>query len=189
MNRRQLVLLLSALSLTGVAAQGAPLSILDRSTGATIVDAEAPWTLALEQPHLAANSRDYIALYAVEINVSGKRRYHLAAFLWSTVPARAGFGGTSPEITLRVDDRELHLKSPGQTPRELGISQWPLTPPGRGATLVVYEVDTALLRQLANAGSCQAHVDSDPTVPQDVWFEEWRDGRRAFSRFVSLALD
>lgn len=184
MNRRRSVLGLALLSLAGLGAQAAPRSVLDRSTGATIVVSEAPWTLALEQPHLAANSRDYIALYAVEINISGKRSHHLAVFIWSTVPGREGFAGESPELTLRVEDRQLQLKSMGKTPRERGISKWPLDPPGRGARLVIYDVDTALLHQLASATGCQARIDTDPTTPADVWFEPWRDGRRAFAAFV-----
>jgi len=180
-------LLLMALLLAGGATQAEPRSILDRSTGATLVVSESPWTLALEQPHLAANSRDYIALYAVEVNVTGKRSHHLAAFIWSTVPGRESFAGESPELTLHVEDRQLRLKSPGRTPREMGISKWPMDPPGRGARLVVYDVDTALLRQLASASSCQARIDTDPSTPEDVWFEVWRDGRGAFSDFVNLA--
>ena len=54
-----------------------------------------------DQPHLAGHARDYIALYAVEINTSGKRSYHLAAFLWSTVPGRERYAGDNPVLQLR----------------------------------------------------------------------------------------
>ena len=177
-------MLLAALSLAA-AAQAAPRSVLDRSTGATIVVSEQPWTLSLEQPQLAANSRDYIALYAVEVNIAGRLRYLLAAFFWSTVPGRTGFAGAAPELVLRVEDRQLLLKPLGQTPRDVGISKWPLDPPGRGAQLVIYEVDTGLLGQLARASSCQARINNDPTTPVDVWYEVWRDGRAAFTGFVN----
>jgi hypothetical protein len=184
---RSLALLLALLPLAAVAA-GHPRTVLDRSTGATIVVSREPWQMSLEQPNLAANSRDYVALYAVEVNVTGSRRYGLAAFFWSTVAERGNFEGAIPEITLRVDDRKLHLKPLDKTPRELGISKWPLDPPGRGARLVIYDVDTALLRQLALTHDCHLHVDSDPTLPRDVWFGEWRDGRRAFAEFVEHVL-
>jgi hypothetical protein len=185
MIRRRFILL--AVLCLAAAAQAAPRSVLDRSTGATIVVSEHPWTLSLEQPQLAAKSRDYIALYAVETNIAGKLRHHLAVFFWSTVPGREGFAGSAPELVLRVEDRQLTLKPLAQTPRDVGISKWPLDPPGRGAQLVIYEVDTGLLRQLANASSCQARISNDPTTPVDVWYEVWRDGRRAFADFVSLA--
>ena len=35
---------------------------------------------------------------------------------------------------------------------------------------------------------CRVHVDSDPSLPRDVWFEEWRDGRHAFADFVEHTL-
>ena len=186
MNRR--FMLLGALAMAAAAKAG-PRSVLDRSTGATIVVSERPWTLSLEQPQLAAKSRDYIALYAVETNIAGKLRHHLAVFFWSTVPGREGFAGVAPQLILRVDDRQLMLKPLGQTPRDVGISKWPLDPPGRGAQLVIYEVDTGLLRQLAHASSCQARISDDPITPVDVWFEVWRDGRAAFNDFVNLAAD
>ena len=120
MNRRRSVFLLVALSLAGVAAPAAPRSVLDRSTGATIVVSEAPWTLALEQPHLAANSRDYIALYAVEVNVAGKRRLSPRGLHLVDGSRPRRFAGESPELTLRVEDRQLKLKSLGKTPRGNG---------------------------------------------------------------------
>lgn len=186
MNRR--FMLLGALSLAAMA-QAGPRSVLDRSTGATIVVSERPWTLSLEQPQLAAKSRDYIALYAVETNIAGKLRHHLAVFFWSTVPGREGFAGVAPQLVLRIEDRQLTLEPLGQTPRDVGISKWPLDPPGRGAQLVIYETDMGLLRHLAHASSCQARISDDPTTPVDVWFEVWRDGRAAFNDFVNLAAD
>jgi hypothetical protein len=184
---RALVLLLALLPLAAATA-GQPHRMLDRSTGATVVVSRDPWQLSLEQPQMAANARDYVALYAVEVNTAGTRHYHLAAFFWSTVPGRGTFEGAVPLLTLRVDDRVLHLKPLGKTPRDVGISKWPLDPPGRGARLAIYEVDTALLHQMATTHDCRVHVDSDPSLQADVWFEKWRDGRHAFADFVQHTL-
>ena len=116
--RRRDLLAVSLCLFAGRAALAAPRSVLDRSTGATILLSDAPWTLALDQPHLAAHARDYIALYAAEINIAGRRRQHLAAFFWSTVLGRSDFAGPAPEITLRADDRVLRLKPAAATPRD-----------------------------------------------------------------------
>jgi hypothetical protein len=164
-------------------------SVLDRSTGATIQHSTAAWVLALEQLHMAAHTRDYLALYAVEINIAGKRRYHLAAFFWSTVPGRTQYASANPTVTLRVGDRELKLDPLGKTPRDMGISRWPLKLPGKGAVFAVYEVDEALLRALASAQPVLARPESDPTLPADVWFEVWRSGDRAFADFCKRTLD
>ena len=183
--------LLLALLCAGGAMQAAaapPRSVLDRRTGATIQYSARPWVFALEQPQLASHARDYIALYAVEINIGGTRRYQLAAFFWSTVPGRQQFAGAAPKLRLQVEDRDLRLDSQGLTPRELGISQWPLQPPGRGALLTIYAVDQALLRQLGTATHFQLRPLTDTTLPEDVWFTEWRSARREFQSFADQVL-
>jgi hypothetical protein len=186
-SRRTLCTLLLC-SLSSAIVATAERSVLDRSTGATIQLSTAPWVLALDQPNMAAHTRDYIELYAVEINIAGARRYHLAAFFWSTVPGRTKYAGTSPTMTLRLGDRELRLDPLGKTPRDMGISRWPLQPPGRGATLAVYEVDEALLRTMATEVGILAHPESDPTLPPDVWFEVWRSGQSAFAEFCARTM-
>jgi hypothetical protein len=187
MNRLQRALGALALILVTLAAESAPKAILDRRTGATVMVSERPWLLALEQPHLAANARDYAALYAVEINIAGKRREHLAVFFWSTIGNRRDFAKSQPRVSLRIDDRIIKLEPLKATARELGISEWPLKPPGRGATLVIYEADPAMLRQLSVAKICGLRVETEAS-PEDVWFEEWQDGRRAFAEFAREAL-
>lgn len=189
MSRRAVLGYLLAAGLLPRAASAASGTILDRRTGATLQLSTDPWVLALDQPHLAAHARDYIALYAVEINIAGKRSYQLAAFLWSTVPGRTRYAGDKPVLQLRVADRTLALDPLGRTPRDMGISQWPLKPPGRGAVLAIYEVDEALLRAMSTDVEVKARAASDPTLPEDVWFEVWRSGRSAFADFRARALD
>jgi hypothetical protein len=187
--RRREFMVMSICAVASRFAQAAPHSLLDRSTGATILLSDSAWTLALEQPALAAHARDYIALYAAEINIAGKRRHYLAAFFWSTVLGRGDFAGPVPEITLRADDRVLHLKPAAANPRDLGISRWPLKLPGPDARLAIYEVDVALLRQLSVARQVQVRPETDPTLPPELWFEEWRDGRKAFGEFTAAAFE
>jgi hypothetical protein len=189
MKRRLLLGSMLFSALLPAAALCASGTILDRKTGATLQLSTRPWVLALDQPHLAAHARDYIALYAVEINTAGKRSYHLAAFLWSTVAGRDQYAGDKPVLQLRVGDRNLKLDPLGRTPRDMGISQWPLRPPGRGAVLGIYEVDEALLRAMSTDISLQARPASDPTLPEDVWFDVWRSGREAFADFCARTMN
>jgi hypothetical protein len=176
------------LLMTVPAHAAAPHSLLDRGTGATIQTSARPWIFALDQPQLAANARDYIALYAVEINIGGNRRHYLAGFFWSTVPGRQLFAGASPAISLQVDDRTEQLSARNLRPRDVGISRWPLPLPGRGAVLAVYEVDQALLRQMGLATHLQVRPETDATLPADVWFTAWREARSAFQAFAEQAL-
>lgn len=189
MNRRALLLAALAVGVISSSAPAAEGTLLDRRTGATLQLSTKPWMLALDQPHLAAHARDYIALYAVEINIAGKRGYHLAAFLWSTVPGRDQYAGDKPVLQLRAGDREIRLDPLGRTPRDMGISQWPLKAPGRGAVLAIYEVDEALLRAMATDVRLMVRPATDKSLPEDVWFDVWRSGREAFAEFCSRALD
>jgi hypothetical protein len=174
--------------IVAMAVSAAPRTVLDKRTGATVVVSNKPWLLALDQPHLAANARDYIALYAVEVNIAGKRRHHLAVFFWSTISGRNSLGASQPAIELRVDDRLVKLEAFAATPRDIGISQWPLNAPGRGAVLVVYEVDATLLRQLGQAQQVSLRP-AGKSEPVDPWYEPWQDGRRAFAEFAQQALN
>ena len=188
-DRRSMLGAMLACGFAATPAFAASGTILDRKTGATLQLSTSPWTLALDQPHLAAHARDYIALYAVEINTAGKRSYHLAAFLWSTVPGRGQYAGEKPVLQLRVGDRELTLDPLGRTPRDMGISQWPLKPPGHGAVLAIYEVDEALMRAMSTEVALRVRPASDKSLPEDVWFEVWRSGREAFADFCRRTLD
>jgi hypothetical protein len=170
-------------------AYAVPFTQLDRRTGVTVTISDKAWVFALEQPHLAAHARDYIAMHAVEINNAGKRQHFLATFVWSTIIGRERFAGAAPALSLRVDDRQLTLKPAAESARSLGISQWPLKIPGRNALLVLYAVDEALLRQLVTARHCDLRPQTDASLPEDVWFEEWQSGRRPWGDFVRFALD
>lgn len=193
MRRRGLLQSLCALALSGaiapvgtVQAGEAPRTHLDRRTGTTLQISARPWVLALDQPHLAAHARDYIGLYAVEVSNGGQRRTLLAAFYWSTVPGRERYAGPAPALRLRLDDRDVALKSDGRAPRDLGISTWPLRAPGRGATLALYAVDPLLVRQLGATRELRARLDDDSSLPPDVWFTDWRNAAAALREFARV---
>ena len=185
-GRRMLVgAVLAACTATGYAGSNDLFVTLDQRTGTTQQITREPWVLALDQPHLAAHARDYIALNAVEISNAGKRHQYLAAFYWSTVPGRNDFAGDSPALHLLIDDRDLTLAPISQSVRDAGISEWPMRLPGRDAKLVLYDADAQLLRQIATAVRLRAKPQPVADLPADIWFEPWRDGRASFRAFAS----
>ena len=125
---RALVLLLALLPLAAVAGQ--PRRVLDRSTGATVVVSQEPWQLSLDQPHLAANSRDYVALYAVEVNIAGTRHYYLAVFFWSTVPGQGELRGRSAADHPAGRRPPAAPEATGQDPARPGHQQVAARPAG-----------------------------------------------------------
>ncbi len=178
-------LLLLCLSGKAFGADATVHSILDPQTGTTLQLTGEPWTLSLDQPHLAAHARDYIALHAVQVSNGGMRRYFLAAFFWSTVPGRNRHAGNAPALRLLVDDRDVRLTAPMQTLRDAGVSRWPLRRPGRDALLVMYAVEAQLLRQLGHATRLRIRPGMDSSLPTQVWFESWHDASPAFRSFAA----
>ena len=55
--------------------------------------------------------------------------------------------------------------------------------------LAIYEVDEALLRAMSTDIKLQVRPASDATLPEDVWFDVWRSGRRAFAEFSARTLE
>ncbi len=165
-----------------------PRSVLDQQTGATLSLAAEPWLFARDQPHLAAHARDYVGLYAVDINTAGTHRTFLAVFFWSTIDRRKGFAGEAPRVELMVDDRRVILTPGNESARDLGISAWPLTPPGKGAVFQVYAVDATLLRQLAESRFTSVRL-LDDIDGDDEPLLTWKEGRRALAEFAKAQLD
>lgn len=176
---------LVVLALAGPAAMygSETLVVLDHNTGTTLQLTDSPWILALDQPLLAANARDYVGMYAVEASNGGKRSQYIVAFFWSTVPGRNRFAGTRPGLRLLLDDREFSLSPIAESPREAGISRWPLRPPGRDALLVIYPAEPALLRLLGHAAQPRLRPLPDSDLPPEIWFEPWREAGAAFRNF------
>ena len=90
---------------------------------------------------------------------------------------------------MRVADRDIRLSPLGKTPRDMGISRWPMALPGRGAVLAIYEVDEPLLRAMSTDVALKAHPETDPTLSADTWFDVWRSGQQAFAHFCARAFD
>jgi hypothetical protein len=188
MLRRLAPLLLCVFVLApGVAGADRPRTVLDQQTGSTLVIAAQPWTFAREQPHLAAHARDYVGLQAVETNTAGKRSQFLAVFFWSTIDRRGDYAGETPRIELAVDDRRVLLSPGAATPRELGISEWPLAPPGKAARLFVYPADATLLRQIAESRMFTLRLPDDRDGDQEP-IATWKDGRAALKDFLAEIL-
>lgn len=188
LSRLAPLLLLVSLIASGDAGADRPRTVLDQETGSTLVIATQAWTFAREEPHLAAHARDYVGLQAVEINTAGKRSQFLAVFFWSTIDRRGDFAGVTPRIELAVDDRRIVLSPGAATPRELGISLWPLSPPGKAARLFIYPADTTLIRQIAASRLVTLRLPDDRDGDEEP-IATWKEGRAALKEFLAEILD
>jgi hypothetical protein len=169
-------------------AAGEIAQVFDRRTGSTLQLTGAAWVLALDQPHLAAHARDYVALHGLEVSNGGRREYFLAVFYWSTVPGRNRHAGDHPVLRLLLDDRDVRLAPSDRSLRDNGISRWPLGTPGRDALLILYAVEPGLLRQFGHATRVRARPEPAGRDAADQWFEPWREARGGFQVFAQRVL-
>jgi hypothetical protein len=184
-SRRPSLAVLTVLLLQGCASDGPPKprEHLDRRTGATLTLAAKPWVFAREQPQLAVHARDYLTMYALQVNVGGRIEHYLAVFDWSTVDRRERTAPAGQRLLLLLDDRRWVFEGQGVDPRAAGIADWPLTPPGRGARLRVYPVDAQLLIYWMRAVEARVRIDGDPADP-DARFDTWQEARAALRALV-----
>jgi len=119
-----------------------PHQYLDEETAATVTVVSEPWIFSTKRPdgpalptvmedrspettgtareksEFAADRRDLISLYAIDVNRMGDHRQYLA--VQQSLP-RANGNASVPTLELRSGDQLLALKPVTQTPRELGI--------------------------------------------------------------------
>ena len=155
----------------------APREYLDEQTAATITVVNEPWIFTREQS--AANQqRDYLHLYAIDVNRMGTHRQYFAAL--QSAPDRAD---AAPILELSAGEQTVKLHAVAEEPRELGIAQ----PVAESYTLTAawwyYPVDKQALASWAKAGDLQARlIGADGRIAYVLW----RDGREGLSELTAL---
>src|SRR4029079_9937774 len=124
----------------GVRAADPVRQYVDEITAATITVAVEPLIFARERTDLADNSRDYVTLTAIEINVQGKRSYFWSAYIWSTIDRRDRQPLVAPgdELVLLADCPPLPLRSDAPPLRDLGLGESPTRAPTRTAVPALF---------------------------------------------------
>ena len=155
---------------------------VDEITAASITVAIEPLIFARERTDLAANSRDYVTLTAIEVNVTGKRSYLWSAYIWSTIDRRDRQQLVVPgdELVLLADGRPIPLRSDAKTLRELGIGESPTRSPSRTAVPALFGADRESISYVARAS--ELHIELIHAGSNDA-FVLWKDGRAALRAF------
>jgi hypothetical protein len=155
---------------------------VDEITAASITVAVEPLIFARERTDLAANSRDYVTLTAIEVNVTGKRSYLWSAYIWSTIDRRDRQPLVVPgdELVLVADGRPISLRSDAKTLRELGIGESPTRSPARTAVPALFAADLESISYVARAS--ELHIELIHAGSNDS-FMLWKDGRAALRAF------
>lgn len=172
-----IVLLASTLMGCAAAPTSAPREYLDEQTAATITVVQEPWifTRALTD---ANSQRDYLHLYAIDVNRMGDHRQYFAAL--QSAPKE---GALPPILELRAGEQVVKLEPTSEQARELGIAQPIAESYSLTSAWSYYPVDKSMLSSLAAAGELQAQlISSDGPIAYVLW----RDGRDELSELTAV---
>jgi len=168
----------SLLILTGCATI-TPREYLDEETAATITVTPKPWTFIASNSQTGFNNREFLDLYALDINRAGEHRQYLAvmrSLLDSTRQSNNTSSSDTPRLAMELEtsERTITLNPATQTPRQLGIAK-PLAQPFALDTRWWYfpasKEDLAVIAQSTNL------VITFSTATQRVSYVVFRDGR------------
>jgi hypothetical protein len=146
---------------------------LDERTALVLTGLNVPMVLYRENPHLAANAREYVQVGPLEVNRQGELRYYVWMGIWSTFdrgPA-AGVERRFEHVYLFADEE----------PMELTVTSWGLSDHGADvhfynkpvATGVdaFYAVTADQLRRIGTAREVYLIAGPESRQRYDTW--EW----------------
>lgn len=145
-----------------------PREYLDEKTAATITVVADPWIFANDRA-AAGDERDFLNLYAIDVNRMGDHRQYLAVLQWWPLAATA-----APTLELRAEDRTIALQPITVDARELGLAQPVETAHPPTSKWWYFPVDKQALATVARSQNLQATL-----VVRDerIAYVMWRDGR------------
>jgi hypothetical protein len=188
MNMRlALLLVLTALtSCTTRPSRASSAEIFDEQTGSTLLVVSKPLVFARDRSDVAAHSRDYATLVAVENDRSGEYVQYLLLYRWSTVDRRMSPppGADEGELKILADGRTIDLKPLERPPTSLAQRRALHVPEHGDIVYRSYRVDSATLHFIAASREISVRM---PQEQLDTPFTLWEDGRGALAQFLERA--
>jgi hypothetical protein len=181
--RVALLLALTALPSCTTRAPLASKEIFDEQTASTLSVVAKPLVFARERSDVAAHSRDYATLVAIDYDRSGEFEDYLLLYRWSTVDRRMSPPPREDQGELRIlaDGRVIELKPLDKLPISLSQRRVLHLPEHGDIVARAYRVDPALLHFIATSRDMSLRL---PQETLDTPFTIWEDGRGALQTFV-----
>ena len=182
----RVALLLALTALPSCATRAPPAAateIFDERTAGTLSVAAKPVVFARERSDVAAHSRDYATLVAIDYDRSGTFEDYLLLYRWSTVDRRMSPppGPDQGELRILADGRVIDLKPLDRLPISLDQRRVLHVPEHGDVVARAYRVDEALLHFIATSRDITLRM---PQEALDTPFTLWEDGRSALQAFV-----
>jgi hypothetical protein len=149
-----------------------PREYLDEKTSATITMVAEPWVFASDGA-AAGEERDFLNVYAIDVNRMGDHRQYLAVLQWWP-PQPMSANALGPTLELQADDRKISLQPIMVDARELGLAQPVETAHPAASKWWYFPVDKQILGAVARSQNLQATMLAGE---QRTAYVIWRDGR------------
>ncbi len=145
-----------------------------------------PLVFARDRSDVAAHSRDYATLVAIENDRSGEYVQYLLLYRWSTVDRRMSPppGADEGELRILADGRTIDLKPLERPPTSLAQHRALHVPEHGDIVYRSYRVDIATLHFIAASREISVRM---PQEQLDTPFTLWEDGRGALAQFLERA--
>jgi hypothetical protein len=158
-----------------------PREYLDEQTAATITVVADPWIFTSEQFGASLNDRDYLNVFAIDVNRMGNHRQYLA--VQQSAPPATLAGTAVPTLELQGGGQTLLLQPAVETARQLGISK-PLAPAYSGSAKWWYfPVDKQVLSTVGRAKDLRATLIASE---QRLAYTMWRDGSEEIAELTAV---
>lgn len=179
---RMILPAVALLLLSGCAANVVtPREYLDEETAATITVVADPWIFTGEQMGASLNDRDYLNMFAIDVNRMGTHRQYLAVL--QSIPPAALAAAPSPTLELRGGGQTVSLQPTTEEPRKLGIAK-PVAPSySMDAKWWYFPVDKQLLGTVARAKDLQATMVA---ADKRLAYVMWRDGSEEITELTAV---
>jgi hypothetical protein len=181
--RVALLLALTALPSCATRAPPAAKEIFDEQTASTLSVVAKPLVFARERSDVAAHSRDYATLVAIDYDRSGEFEDYLLLYRWSTVDRRMSPppGEDQGDMRILADGRVIDLKPLDKLPISLNQRRVLHLPQHGDVVARAYRVDGPMLHFIATSRDISLRM---PQEALDTPFTVWEDGRSALQAFV-----
>ncbi|MGH8175549.1 MAG: hypothetical protein ACREV5_04730 [Steroidobacter sp.] len=161
----------------------APREYLDEQTAATITVVADPWIFSRERTNETADQRDFLNVYAIDVNRMGDHKQYFAVLQSLPLVDSQGRELPAPTLQLRTSADVLSLEPTPEEPRKLGLAR----PVAESYSLTskwwYFPVDRQTLASVATSGDVQATLVVGETQTPYVL---WRDGRAEVEELTSV---
>jgi hypothetical protein len=155
-----------------------PREYLDEQTAATITAVAEPWILVRDGS--SGNERDFLNLYAIDVNRMGDHRQYLAVLQWFPSPQSPA---VPPALEIHGEGAPIVLQATTEDARSLGLAQ-PLAPALMAESKWWYfPVDKSVLTSVAQKRNLRATFVADD---KRVAYSIWRDGSAELSELTGV---